>query len=58
MIGRQTKKPQWKERRKPQKKMLNETEEGQLSDVEFKAMVIRKLDELTENYEKSTGKLR
>ena len=33
-------------------RMLNETEESQLSDTEFKAMVIRKLTELTENYQK------
>ena len=29
---------------------LNEIETSQLSDTEFKAMVIRKLTELTENY--------
>ena len=29
--------------------MLNEIEASQLSDIEFKAMVIRKLNELTEN---------
>ena len=33
-------------------RMLTEKEASQLSDIEFKAMVIRKLDELTENYEK------
>ena len=32
-------------------KMLNEIEASQLSDIEFKAMVIRKLTELTENYQ-------
>ena len=32
--------------------MLNEKEPSQLSDIEFKAMVIRKLNELTENYQK------
>ena len=32
--------------------MLNEIETSQLSDIEFKAMVIRKLTELTENYQK------
>ena len=31
--------------------MLNEIEESQLSDVEFKALVIRKLNELTQNYQ-------
>ena len=35
--------------------MLNEIEASQLSDTEFKAMVIRKLNELTENYQKLQG---
>ena len=35
--------------------MLNEIEVGQLPHVEFKAMVIRKLNELTENYQKLQG---
>ena len=38
--------------------MLNETEASQLSDTEFKAMVIRKLTELSElkeNYHKQQG---
>ena len=33
-------------------KMVNEIEASQLSDIEFKAMVIRKLNELTKNYQK------
>ena len=36
-------------------RMLTEKEETQLSDTEFKAMVIRKLNELTENYQKLQG---
>ena len=36
-------------------KMLTEIEASQLSDAEFKAMVIRKLTELTENYQKIQG---
>ena len=32
--------------------MLNEIEVSQLSDTEFKAILIRKLIELTENYQK------
>ena len=32
--------------------MLNEKEASQLSDMEFKELVIRKLNELTENYQK------
>ena len=38
--------------------MLNEKEASQLSDIEFKALVIRKLteiSELTENYQKLQG---
>ena len=35
--------------------MLNEIEASQLTDIEFKAMVIRKLNELTENYQKLQG---
>ena len=33
-------------------RMLNEMEVSQLSDTEFKAMVIRKLTDLRENYQK------
>ena len=36
-------------------RMLNETQASQLSDTEFKAMVIRKLTELTENCETLQG---
>ena len=35
--------------------MLNEIEASQLSDTEFKTMVIRKLNEVTENYQKLQG---
>ena len=35
--------------------MLNEIEASQLSDVEFKALVIRKLNKLTQNYQKLQG---
>ena len=35
--------------------MLTEKEASQLSDTEFKAMVIRKLTLLTENYQKLQG---
>ena len=37
------------------KRMLTEKEASQLADTEFKAMVIRKLTELTENYQKLQG---
>ena len=36
-------------------RMLNEIEASQLSDIEVKAMVIRKLNEVTENYQKLQG---
>ena len=36
-------------------RMLNEIEASQLSDTEFKAMVIRKLTELRDNYQKLQG---
>ena len=35
--------------------MLTEKETSLLSDTEFKAMVIRKLTELTENYQNLQG---
>ena len=35
--------------------MLNEKEANQLSHVEFKELFIRKLNELTENYQKLQG---
>ena len=37
-------------------RMLNEIEESQLPDIEFKVTVIRKLNELRENYQKLHGK--
>ena len=36
-------------------KTLNEIEASQLLDAEFKTMAIRKLNELTENYQKLQG---
>ena len=36
-------------------KMLNEKEASQLSDTEFKELVVRKLNELTQNYQKLQG---
>ena len=36
-------------------RMLTENEASQLSDTEFKAMVTRKITELTENYQKLQG---
>ena len=36
-------------------RMLNEIEASQLSGIEFKALVIRELNELTQNYQKLQG---
>ena len=36
-------------------RMLNEIKASQLSDTNFKPMFIRKLNELTENYQKLQG---
>ena len=57
-MGRQRNNPQMKEKKEASEKMLTEKEASQLSDTEFKAMVIRKLTEiteLTENYQKLQG---
>ena len=37
---------------KGNERMLNEIEASQLSDIEFKELVIRKLHDLTKNYQK------
>ena len=47
-MGRQRNNPQMKGKGEASKRMLNETQASQLSDNEFKAMVIRKLTELPE----------
>ena len=41
--------PQMKGKEEASERMLNEAEASQVSDIEFKAMVTRKLNELTEN---------
>ena len=41
-----------KGKKETSERMLTQIEASQLSDTEFKAMVIRKLTELTENYQK------
>ena len=51
-MGRQRNKPQIKGKEEASEKILHEKEECQLSDVELKELVIRKLNELTENYQK------
>ena len=54
-MGRQRNNPQMKGKGEVSETMLNEKEATQLSDTEFKAMVIRKLTELTENYQNLQG---
>ena len=44
-----------KGKEKTSERMLKEIEVSQLSDIKFKVMVIRKLNELTENYHKPQG---
>ena len=49
-MGRQRNKPQSKGKEESPEKELNEIETSNLSDIEFKIMVIRMLKELSENY--------
>ena len=51
-MGRQRNNPQMKGKEEASQRNLNDIETSQLSDTEFKAMVIRKFTELTENYQK------
>ena len=56
-MGRQRNNPQMKGEEEASERMLTEKEATQLSDTEFKAMVIRKLTELeitTRNYRETT----
>ena len=55
-MGRQGNNPQRKGQGEVSETMLNEKEASQLSDGEFKELVIRKLNELTQNYQKLQGK--
>ena len=54
-MGRQRNNPQIKGKKKAPERILNEIQASQLSGIEFKAMVIEKLNELTENYQKLQG---
>ena len=54
-MGRQTNKPKVRGKEEASERILYEIEAIQLSDIEFKAIVIRKLNELTENYQKQQG---
>ena len=54
-MGRQRNNPQMKGKEEVAQTILNDKEASQLSDTEFKAMVIRKLTELTVTYQKLQG---
>ena len=51
-MGRQRNKPQSKGKEESSKRVLKEMEASQLSDIECKTIVIRKLNEFSENYQK------
>ena len=56
-MGRQRNNPQKKGKEEASEKMLTEIEASQLSDIEFKAMVTRKLktsQRITRNYRETT----
>ena len=56
-MGRQRNNPQIKGKEEVSERMLNEIEPSQLSDTDFKAMVIKKVNKLTEitkNYRGTT----
>ena len=54
-MGRQRNNPQSKGKEESSERVLNEIEASKLSDIEFKTMIIRKLNELSENYKKLQG---
>ena len=54
-MGRQRNNPQTKGKGEVSETMLNEEEASQLSDSEFKELIIKKLHELTQNYQKLQG---
>lgn len=49
-MGRQRNNSQSKEKEESPKRLLNDIEANKLSDIEFKIMVISKLNKLSENY--------
>ena len=51
-MGRQRNNSQRKRKEEASERMLNEIEVSQLSDTEFKTIVIRNLSEFAENYQK------
>ena len=55
-MERQRNNPQMKGKEEASETMLNEIEASKLSHTEFKAMLIRKLNDLTQNYQKLHGR--
>ena len=56
-MGRQRNNPQSKGKEESPERVLNEIEASNLSDMEFKVMVRRMLEELTEDYKGLSGNL-
>ena len=54
-MGRQREQSPIERKKESSERVLNEIEASKLSDNEFKTMVIRKLNELSENYQKLQG---
>ena len=54
-MERQRNNPQTKEKEETPEKDLSEIEPSNLSDIEFKLVVIRMLKELSENYRELSG---
>ena len=54
-MGKQRKNPQMKEKVKSPEEEPNEIKASNLSDIEFKVMVIRTLKELSTNYKELSG---
>ena len=54
-MGRQRNNPQMKGKEELSERMLNEIETSQLSDTKLKALVIRKLNELSAKYQTLQG---
>ena len=54
-MGRQRNNSQKKGKEEVSETMLNEKDAIQLSDIQVKELVIRKLNELTQNYQKLQG---
>ena len=54
-MGSQRNNPQMKGKEEDSERMLNEIEASQLSDTDFQTIVVRKLNELSVNYQKLQG---